>query len=191
MAQFAIPGTATVDQVLIDATFSSGPAGFDATGAIPNQGSPTFTPTGNVQTGPAGYYGGLTVDGVVVKVATGSATSAATTSTFYNTSGTAETAYPLSIPVPSGATEILAVFAGMGSVSGGDAAMASMSGYLNGGTGGPPPTAPQANCVCMGWSSASAWTFFESGGALSASTTGITLPVGSANWAVAYTVLYI
>lgn len=74
MADLIIPGTATPADVLSGQSFSAG-AHFDASGTMPNQGSPTFTPGASAITLPAGYYGGGTVDAASSVAGTASITS--------------------------------------------------------------------------------------------------------------------
>jgi hypothetical protein len=61
-----VAGTYTSDANAIASQILSGlyayVNGVKLTGTMPNQGSPTFTPNGTTQTGPAGYYSGLTVN---------------------------------------------------------------------------------------------------------------------------------
>ena len=59
-------GNAVVGNVLSGKTFST-PSGINQTGTMPNQGSPTFTPTGSPQSIPAGYYAGGSVGAVAPK----------------------------------------------------------------------------------------------------------------------------
>lgn len=59
----ALPGTAPAADVLTGQTFS-GAAGLGVAGTMADQGSPAFTPTDAAQTGPGGYYAGLTVQAI-------------------------------------------------------------------------------------------------------------------------------
>lgn len=182
MAGIILPGNATPADVLTGTTFSAG-SNYDVAGTMPNNGSPTYTPNGNTQTGAAGYYGGVTVDAVTVKVATYSLTSSAATTTFYNTSGSAVTDYSLAVPVPSGATEILAVWI-LYPASGTDEinAVATPSGYADTST---------ATCVCYAYGSSAGPIPFEVGGALSIGVTGTTLPVGDPSASYTAVVYYV
>lgn len=108
-------GDAAVADVLAPKTFESATAGLKATGTMPNQGAPAYTPTGNTQTGPAGYYTGLTVDGVGASRYQTAITSASSVSSFNNYTGGTLSKYALNIGSISGATKILAIMAWSGS----------------------------------------------------------------------------
>lgn len=62
--QFPLVGTATVGDVMTSKTFSSIPAGVNAAGTMPNQGSATYSASTSSQSGAAGYYTGITVNPV-------------------------------------------------------------------------------------------------------------------------------
>lgn len=69
MAQLIVAGNATSAQVLTGTTFSAG-AITGASGAMPNNGTVTITPSGSTQTIAAGYHNGSgTVPAVVVPAA--------------------------------------------------------------------------------------------------------------------------
>ncbi len=53
-------------------------------GTMPNQGDPTFTPTAETQTGPAGYYTGLTVGASTYQAGSGPISTITLTLTFTN-----------------------------------------------------------------------------------------------------------
>lgn len=177
MADMIYPGTASPADVLTGKKFSAG-TNYNADGTMPNQGSPTFTPNGNIQTGAAGYYGGVTVDAVAVKVTHGTATSGAQ-STFDNYGGGTSTLYTLTVPVPAGATEILAVVC------------TDTANITNTITGMPEGYADGTNSTVlmfMMWSGS--WWQVISGGSLSISTSSIVLGSnGSATFN--YTVFYV
>ena len=146
---------------------------------IPNQGSPTFTPNGNAISLPAGYYGGGTVDAVAVKLTTGAPTVSTSEGTFYLINGTSQSAYYVTVPVPSGATEILAVFiVGTGAY------------YADSGWAAPRGAADGQNGASLAWWAESG-TSFESGGSLSLNTTAIVVPIANATATYAYTVYYV
>ena len=88
-AQIALPGTATPADILSGQTASSG-AGFNFTGTMPAQGSPTFTPTPSPIAIPAGNYTGGTVAAAVLG-ASGTATAVTGTPPTVSVSGLAFT----------------------------------------------------------------------------------------------------
>lgn len=149
-----------------------------ATGTMPNNGSATVTPNGDTQTLASGYYSGVTVNPVSVQLATGTVTASTSTDTFVYTDSSTTTSYYLSIPVPSGATQIIAVQAGgqfsSGSATETDILAATPNGWAGGST---------ANAVAA-LGGGSGISLFASGGALALSTSGITLP-----WPVSGTAL--
>ncbi|WP_051318374.1 hypothetical protein [Cohnella thermotolerans] len=57
MAQLYIPGTAAPADVLSGKSFSAG-TNYIASGAMPNNGAVTITPSASAQTIPAGYHNG-------------------------------------------------------------------------------------------------------------------------------------
>ena len=173
-------GTVAGDPNLVGANIKPGVSIFGVASTMPNQGSPTLSPGQSI---PSGYYGGGSVSGI--KVATGTATSGTAQDTFYNdngSSGTAFTAYPLNIPVPSGANGIVAVFA-FGAVSGDAVAGSSLGNVL------PDGAAQPVLCQNLaGLGNVNGRVI--AGGALSLSTSGIVVPVYGSGDSCSYTVLY-
>ena len=98
----AVTGTATAADVLSGSTFASA-AGIGLTGSTPNNGAPPPQPGAAIA---AGYYSGGSA--AAVKVATGTVTSNTNAYTYTTVSGTALLS-PVSVPVPSGASTIIAV----------------------------------------------------------------------------------
>lgn len=189
-------GNAGAAQVLSGYSASNSGGGF--TGIMPNQGSPTFTPNGSTQTGPAGYYGGITVNPVGVKVASGTATTDSANSTFSLYGNVSNTSTGVTIPVPSGATEILMVIVNFpintgsypfpGSQNDSFYTVASPSGYLDGATSSIIATSSQYNT-----GTSPNLLNYISNSALSIGISGIHLPVSSNSFSqtVHYTVLYV
>ena len=100
----AVGGTAAVGNVLAGDTFSSA-NGIGLTGTMPNNGAPTLQPGQAIA---AGYYSGGSA--AAIKLATGSVTQSAASITATIAAaygGGSMLVYPLSIPVPSGAGNIL------------------------------------------------------------------------------------
>ena len=166
MAQFALPGTATPADILSGMTASSG-AGFNFTGTMPAQGSPTLY-LGN--TIPAGNYTGGSVAGV--KTYSNTATSGAATSTFNSYGGGTDSLYATPLIVPSGANQILFVVT--------TNAIATPYGYTNPGDG--------STVLCSVENGAYS---IVAGGALSLDTSSIMVPFTSASAVVAYTIYYV
>lgn len=138
-----------------------------------NQGNPTFTPNGNTQTAPAGYYGGVTVQGVALNIATGSITP--TTLGTYYVDGVAYSSswYQGIVPVPAGATKIIAVILTNGanpntSQYSANATYAFPTGYADGISSGTPAVLIASNGT---------WSSIQWGGNLSLSTSSINVPV--------------
>ncbi len=188
-------GNATAADLLsgYTASVATGPI----TGTMPNQGSPTFTPSGTAQSIPAGYYVGATIDGVTMKVATGVISGSSGTVMFngVNTgTGAAVVGFStyrtLTIPVPSAASEIIAVAAYMqgGQTSiytwaTGPTIFASPSGYADG------AFAASLAVVSTGYNSLGFnATPISSGGGLSINTNSIVLPTttGASHYYVVY-----
>ena len=170
-------GSGEVSQVDVPASdVLTGTTIAGVAGTMPNQGSPTFTPSASAITLPAGYYGGGTVDAVAVKVASGSETSTSVISGFTVVNGSTVNQYQLSIPVPPGATAIIAVLWGFQS-NNGNGIVAFSAGYADG---------QDATCVC-----ASEAYSFQLAAPLELGTGGILLPVGIANTNAVYAVYYI
>lgn len=160
-------------------------------GTMPNQGSPTLQPGQSI---PAGYYGGGGVNGV--KVARGTATAAASTTTFYTYGGATTTQFcAVTIPVPAGITQLLSVYASYnasftppatGEAYGGSI-FATPQGYADG-------AAASVLAIYTGMYSGSSqgssgiYFNFISGGALALSTGSIVLPGGISD--VYYYVIY-
>lgn len=168
MTQLALPGTATTADVLATKTFSSS-AGFNATGIMPENGSPTLYAGQSIT---AGHYTGGSVS--PIKVAYGSVTSSAGTATFNKLGGGTITANTATIPVPSSANQIIAVF-GL-DVTSGYSAYGSPLGYADG-----------VDATALVWYVNSSCI---AGGALQLSTSGIVIPADGGSQTINYTVYY-
>jgi hypothetical protein len=88
-------GTAAATDVLTGKTFSNATQS-NVAGAMPNQGSPTITPSSAGNTLAAGYYSGCTVS-PGTPLASGTATSSSTTSNYKNVNTTTTTAASLTV----------------------------------------------------------------------------------------------
>lgn len=168
-ASIALPGTATPADILSGQTASSS-AGFNFTGTMPNQGSPTLYPGDSIT---AGYYGGGSV--APIKVAYGSVTSSAATASFLDLSGATTNTASATIPVPSGAQQIIAVLAYDTGTN--IRTYGTPLGYADGAT---------ASVLAM-----SGDVQIVAGDSLQLSTSGIVIPVIDLSTTVQYTVLYV
>ncbi len=157
----AVGGSATAADVLSGAGFSSA-AGIGLTGTMPNNGAPTLQPGTAIS---AGYYSGGSA--APVKTAVGTASNSSTSEAFYKLGGTALDQYLLSIPVPADLTNIIAVWCYTQGALYLDNIQATPLGYANG---------VDAGCLVVQNSNVNDEILFQTGGALSLSSAGITLP---------------
>lgn len=164
MAQFAIPGTATTEDVVPPKTFSSS-AGFNLTGTL------------------------------AVKAQSGTVTSSSATGTFTEYGGTSLTsAYTATIPVPSGATQIIGVLTAQYDATTPPAAQGDAFSMTNAMAAGYADGATASILAVMAVGTANNYTDNYSviaGGDLSISTSSIVLPVREASYTTYYTVYYI
>ncbi len=185
MTTLALPGTATPADILSGQTASSG-AGFNFVGTMPAQGSPTLYPSNSI---PAGNYTGGSV--AAIKVASGTATSSGTASTFVEYGGAAAGGfYPVTIPVPSGANQIIGISMTVGlavpeatvnPAAGTGTVYASPLGYADG----------AASTVLAVLMAADTYLSVIAGSPLSLTTSSIVLPTYSASTTCYYTVYYV
>lgn len=172
----AVGGTAAVGNVLVGDTFSSG-NGIGLTGTMPNNGAPTLQPGTAIS---AGYYSGGSA--APVKTAVGTASNSSTSEAFYRLGGTALSQYLLSIPVPAGLTNIIAVWCYTQGALYLDNIQATPLGYADG---------VDAGCLVVQNSNVNDEILFQTGGALSLSSAGITLPYWtSTTETVNYLIIY-
>lgn len=121
---------------------------------------------------PQGYPGGGSAT-QPVKVATGSATSSTSTASFILVGGTSAGSYSLSLPVPSGASNLVVILANDGTIT----TVASPSGYVY-------------NAISSGLAASEGNYIWEAGGALSLTTASIVIPAQESGSVYDYAVYY-
>lgn len=213
-----VKGTATTVDVRANKTFESAQQSGVATGALADNGNgTTITPTttnqtvvagiwdtantvegdanlvtGNIKSGVSIFGVAGTFSGPAVQQSTGSAVAASTAGTFTASVGSSTTLYDLVVPVPSGASKILAVIVtawlGGGINNIGEVAVFTPTG-IETGAGSPSSTGILGGGVLSSTTNANYFRA-EAGGNLSLTTTSIVVPVEQASTTYYYTVVY-